>query len=194
MSHTASKFYFQKEANHGSLPTPKKKNRHSSPPGKGPSRSLTSQKVFQAALTTLTQHLTLPRPASAQYGPCEVFAPVLYAATHRTTIEQACLTLAHAPHANTVQGASAPLPLEQVEAELNAALATTWPKGLLRHLLEVTLDLKLIPYYGEPRPGEEDFGARTATGWDDHLLRLRQPVCYQEEQALHPGPGHRAAL
>jgi len=86
-----------------------------------------------------------------------LFAVLLYAAAHQTTIEQATGALEKAPHSNTVRGTIAPLRLEQLEAELNEVLVGALPKGLLQHPLEIAIDLKLIPYYGEPRPGEEDF-------------------------------------
>ncbi|MCR4405268.1 MAG: hypothetical protein NUW06_08375 [Candidatus Acetothermia bacterium] len=101
--------------------------------------------------------MRLSRSPEADYGPSEIFSVLLYAAAHRTTIEQACAALADAPHANTVRGALAPLDLERLEEQLNEALARTLPKGFGRRPLEVALDLKLIPYYGEPHEGEEDF-------------------------------------
>lgn len=36
-------------------------------------------------------------------------------------------------------------------------LAGTLPKGLLRHPLELAIDLKLIPYYGQAQPGQDGF-------------------------------------
>jgi len=61
------------------------------------------------------------------------------------------------PHPNTVRGALTPLPLSQVEPALNELLTDTWPKHLLHKSLEIAIDLKLVPYYGEVPPGEKDF-------------------------------------
>jgi len=111
-------------------------------------------------LATLEEHvrLCLPRPLEADYtyGPTEIFSVLLYAAAHRTTIEQACASLADAPHPNTVRGASSAVELTELEDQLNEALAHNLPKGLGQSPLEVALDLKLIPYWGEPQEGEED--------------------------------------
>ena len=47
--------------------------------------------------------------------------------------------------------------MTELEDQLNEALAHNLPKGLGQSPLEVALDLKLIPYWGEPQEGEEDF-------------------------------------
>lgn len=129
----------------------------SASPGKSQGRGLTSQEVRDEAMSRLIQGVDLDRPDGARYGPGELLGVLLYAAAHRTTIEQACKALEEAPHSNTVRGALAPLDLKNLESELNAVLVSTWPDGLLQSPLEIAIDLTLIPYYGEARPGEEDF-------------------------------------
>lgn len=47
--------------------------------------------------------------------------------------------------------------VDQLEAQLNACIATSFPKGLLKRPAEVAIDLKLVPYHGETKEGEEDF-------------------------------------
>ena len=138
---------------------PRSQNRvtHSVPSGEGQARILTHQEVLDEAMGRLTQGLTLPRPEDTDYRPEDLLGVLLYAAAHQTTIEQAAQALEQAPHPNTVRGATAPLRVEQLETELNEVLASTWPKSLLRHPLEIAIDLKLIPYYGQAQPGEEDF-------------------------------------
>jgi putative transposase len=124
---------------------------------KSQDRGLTAQDVQAAALSHLTQGVDLARPDDARYSAGDLFAVLLYAAAHRTTIEQAGKALADAPHANTVRGALAPLDVERLELELHQTLLGTWPDNLLSSPLEVAIDLTLLPYYGEAQPGEEDF-------------------------------------
>jgi putative transposase len=47
--------------------------------------------------------------------------------------------------------------VEEVEVQLNCALASRGVRKLLRHPREIAIDLKYIPYYGEAKQGEEDF-------------------------------------
>ena len=136
---------------------PRMKVPHPAALDKNAEPDLSAPQVLDHALTALEEHVRLPRPAEADYGPGEIFAVLLYAAAHRTTIEQACTALDDAPHANTVRGASTAVNLTELEDQLNEALAHSLPKGFGRRPLEVALDLKLVPYYGKPRAGEEDF-------------------------------------
>ena len=53
--------------------------------------ALTAPEVLNQALTTLEEHVHLPRPPEADYGPGEIFAVLLYAAAHRTTNHRAGL-------------------------------------------------------------------------------------------------------
>ena len=80
----------------------------------------------------------MDRPYTAQYGPADLFAVLLYAAAHRTTIEQAGRALAQAPHPNTVRTALAPLEVTALEDQLNQALVAVRRSeglvGVLRRL------------------------------------------------------------
>ncbi len=125
--------------------------------GKSRQGGLTSRQVRAAALSHLVQGVDLDHPEDARYGKEDLSDVLLYAAAHKTTPEQAGEALKQSPHANTVRGAIAPLPLEKLEAELNQVLARTFPPKLLRRPLEIAVDLVLIPYHGKAQPGEEDF-------------------------------------
>lgn len=118
---------------------------------------LTSQAVLDLALETVQASVPLPRPAEAQYSPPAIWSVLLYAAAHRTTIEQAGQALVGTPHPNMIRGAVSPLTLEDLERSMNQALGAHLPPGLPDHPREVAIDLKLIPYYGEAQPGEEAF-------------------------------------
>jgi len=118
---------------------------------------LTAPEVLNQALATLQEHVHLPRPPKADYGQAEIFSVLLYAAAHRTTIEQSCAALKKAPHPNTVRNSSTAVKLESLEDQINQALAHYLPKNLGKRPQEVAIDLKLVPYYGEPLEGEENF-------------------------------------
>ena len=138
---------------------PRRKNNiaRSNPSGKSHIEVLTHQEVLDEAMGRLTGGIDLSRPEKARYRDEDLWGVLLYAAARQTTVEQACRALDKTPHPNTVRGALTPLPLSQLEPALNAILTDTWPKNLLRGPLEVAMDLKLIPYYGQAQPGEEDF-------------------------------------
>lgn len=118
---------------------------------------LTAQAVVDLAVETVPASVPLPRPAEAQYSPQAIWSVLLYAAAHRTTVEQAGQALVGPPHPNTIRGALSPLTQEEVEEALNQALVAHLPPGVQDRPREVAIDLKLIPYDGEPQPGEEDF-------------------------------------
>lgn len=135
----------------------KKRRNRRNPFDEGLTRQLTSQEVLQEALLRVTKGITLSLSEDAHYGPEGLFSVVLYAAAHKTTIEQATKALVGAPHSNTVRGAITPLGVKELERELNEVLADTLAEGLLSYPLEIAIDLKLIPYHGKALPGEEDF-------------------------------------
>ena len=56
--------------------------------GKHPEPDLTAPDVLRQALAALEKHVHLPRPPEADYSSAEIFSVLLYAAAHRTTIEQ----------------------------------------------------------------------------------------------------------
>jgi putative transposase len=118
---------------------------------------LTHQDVLKEAMRQLMEGIDLSRPEEAKYGAEDLWGVLLHAAAQQTTVEQTCRALDKSPHSNTVRGALTMLPLSQLEPALNGMLPDTWPKNLLQYPLEVAIDLKLIPYYGEAKPGEEDF-------------------------------------
>jgi len=116
---------------------------------------LTAAQILHRALTTLEEHVELSRPAEADYGPGDIFSVLLYAAAHRTTIEQGCAALEAVPHPNTVRGIWAEV--AALEDQLNEALARYLPNSFGKRPLELAVDLKLVPYYGKAQEGEEEF-------------------------------------
>jgi len=74
-------------------------------------KGLTSQAVLDLALATVQASVSLPRPAEAKYSPQAMWSVLLYAAAHRTTVEQAGQALVGTPHPHTIRGALSPLTL-----------------------------------------------------------------------------------
>lgn len=126
-------------------------------PGAVQMRGVTQREVLEMALEQLEQWVKIPRPQRASYSIGDILSVLIYAAAHRTTIEQASSALEDAPHSNTVRGAVAGLQVEALEKQLNQNLASSLPKSLFHRPLEIAIDLTLIPYYGKAREGEEDF-------------------------------------
>lgn len=111
---------------------------------------LTAQAVLDLAVETVQASVPLPRPAEAKYSPQAVWSVLLYAAAHRTTVEQAGQALVGTPHPNTIRGALSCLTTAELEEAVNQALVAHLPPGLQARPREVAIDLKLIPYMGKP--------------------------------------------
>jgi Transposase DDE domain len=102
-----------------------------------------------------------------------------YAASRRTTIEQAALSLKTAPSANTIrEHLREALPVEiaevrQLEPRINRALQAQLPRRLAKRLrrtrLEVAGDLTDIPYHGEPEREEAEVRRSQAKSGTTHF-------------------------
>jgi Transposase DDE domain len=102
-----------------------------------------------------------------------------YAASRRTTIEQAARSLMAAPSANTIRGhlrgalPMAMAELRQLEPQINRALQAQLPRGLAKRLrrtrLEVAGDLTDIPYHGEPEREEAEVRRSQAKSGTTHF-------------------------
>jgi len=102
-----------------------------------------------------------------------------YAATHRTTIEQAALSLKTAPSANTIrEHLREALPvivadLRRLEPQINRALQAQVPAGRVKRLrrarIEVAGDLTEIPYHGEPEREEAEVRRSQAKSGTTHF-------------------------
>ena len=130
---------------------------HKPTSGKAPIVVLTDQRLRDEALARLEAGISVSRPDGARYAARDFWGVALYAAAEQTSIEQACRFLVDTPHANTVRGVLTELKLTALEPDVNAMLAETVPTSLLRNALELAIDLKSVPYYGEVPPALEDF-------------------------------------
>lgn len=138
---------------------------------------LTDRQLRQEAIDRLEAGLSLSRPAGSWYTARDFFGVALYAAVDQTSIEQACRFLADTPHPNTVRGVLTELQLAQLEPQVNALLAETVPDSLLRNPLELAIDLKAVPYYGETTPAVEEF-VRTKAAKDGTTTFFEYASCY----------------
>jgi putative transposase len=120
-------------------------------------RGICAQEVHQEVLDVLDTTLTIYRPPEASYDKDSVISVLLYAAATSSAIEPAGRSLQDSTSPNTVRLSLKDSTIEGIESQINKALVSRGVKGLLRHPREVAIDLKYIPYYGEPKEGEEDF-------------------------------------
>ena len=127
------------------------------------------RQALASLVELLCQHLPLKLRGLKISDPL-AWTILCYAASRRTTIEQAALSLETAPSANTIRGhlrGALPVTMaevRQLEPRINRALQAQLPRGLLRRLrrtrLEVAGDLTEIPYHGEPERRRPKSGAR----------------------------------
>ena len=117
-----------------------------------PEYRLTAKNVRQQTMNTLTEHLTLY--ANGYRCTTEmVLDVILKASAERSSIEAACQDLIGVAGSNTVReylnAALEVVQLREQEAEMNAALAASIPKGMKREGSEVAIDLHDEPFYGQ---------------------------------------------
>jgi Transposase DDE domain len=102
-----------------------------------------------------------------------------YAATRRTSLEQAALALVSAPSANTVREHlnavldPTPTGLAELEALINQTLAAQLPpfarRLVRRRRVEVAGDLTDLPYHGQPLVSEEEIRRSQAKSGTTHF-------------------------
>lgn len=119
---------------------------------------LTDEEVLRQAQATLQQHL----PLEANGYVCSdetLYQILLGVVANRGTLTSVCAELADAPDDETIRGyINEQITVEQLpelERQLNAALASRWPKSLRRGgPIEVALDFHDRPYYGKAEQAE----------------------------------------
>jgi len=122
-----------------------------------PHYTIHSRQVHDLARDRLQEHLALP-----DHGPKTsantLYAVLLWAAAHVSTIAAACAALRKAPSDQAVRDAlKATLPeLAMLQKQINRALQGGLPKFVLRRSWPIALDLTLLPYYGQAlQPGSK---------------------------------------
>jgi putative transposase len=140
-----------------------------------------SRHVHDLARDRLQQHLALP-----DHGPKTsantLYAVLLWAAAHMSTIASACASLRKAPSDQAIRNAlAATLPeMAMLQKQINRALAGGLPKFVLRRSWPIALDLTLLPYYGQAlKPGSKQLykGASKAGTKTFHAYATAYLVC-----------------
>src|ERR1700730_17843463 len=116
-----------------------------------PHHILDRKRVYRLAAEHLQEHLKFKdykRKVTAQV----LWSLLLAAAARITSLSDTCQRLDEAPSDETARKALlATLPdYDDLQRQLNAALAGYLPKALCKHLQRLAIDLTLIPYHGRP--------------------------------------------
>lgn len=114
---------------------------------------LTDETTLAAVQEVLQAQVSIEM--TGDFQPESLFEVLLHAASHASSIEQSCKTLADAPTGNAVRYHLDKLDeVAGLEAQLNAALAARLPGRLSGTSQRMAIDLNLIPYYGTPSEAE----------------------------------------
>jgi len=122
--------------------------------------SVSVQEVYDHAAGVLQQSLKFVGQG-LKCTTSALFSILFFAASRRTSIDDACQRLRRAPKGQTARRvlcANCP-PMPEMERRLNQALAADLPKGLRKKRRPLAIDLTEIPYYGR-RPCNEEHAVR----------------------------------
>ena len=145
--------------------------------------TLTPAHVRAHAQTLLQKHLRL-----ADHGPkCTaglLWAVLLYAASRITSLASACACLKRAPSDSAVHDALlATLPeLAELQRRVNRALQGDLPRCLRRRRQPLAIDLRLVPYHGQPLRDEAEVYRSEAKSGTTHFHAYA--TCYVIRQGL----------
>ena len=141
-------------------------------------RPVFGEQALAAFHAELCQHLPLGC-TGLKLNDALVWQVLCYAATRRTTIEQAARSLDHVPSANRVreqlrERLPVTLPqLRELEQRLQRALQAQLPPGvrarLRRQAVEVAADLTDLPYHGEPEADAAEIRRSQAKSGTTHF-------------------------
>jgi putative transposase len=117
---------------------------------------LTDDATLSAALECLKAHL--PITMQGEYQPETLYDVLLWAASHHDSIEHAAQQLTGVPTGNDLRYHLDKFEdMATVESQLNAALQSHLPSGLVNHRHRLAIDLHLLPYYGHPSEAEAPY-------------------------------------
>lgn len=135
-----------------------------------PQYTLQSHDVYNFTINTLD---TLPLSMPGAIGSRDLLRVLVFAATCRLSVHQACDQLERAPSGPTVLGnlASQFSDLDALEGHLNDLLARLIPKGLGKRGRRVAIDLVALPYHGTVDAAHQDEVCRSkAKGGTTHFF------------------------
>jgi putative transposase len=117
---------------------------------------LTDDTTLSAALECLKAHL--PVTMQGEYQPETLYEVLLWAASHHDSIEHAAQQLTGVPTGNDLRyHLDKFADMATVESQLNAALQSHLPSGIVNHRHRLAIDLHLLPYYGQPSEAEAPY-------------------------------------
>jgi hypothetical protein len=113
--------------------------------------SISAAEVHQYAASLIQRYLKL-RGFGKRCPSSVIIAVLLYAASRMVSISNACARLAKAPSDETFrQALLATLPpWAQLQRRINRGLAADLPKALLKRPQPIAIDIRQVPYHGEP--------------------------------------------
>jgi putative transposase len=117
---------------------------------------LTDDATLSAALECLKAHL--PVTMQGEYQPETLYEVLLWAASHHDSIEHAAQQLTGVPTGNDLRYHLDKFEeMATVEQQVNAALQSRLPSGIVNHRHRLAIDLHLLPYYGQPSEAEAPY-------------------------------------
>jgi len=109
---------------------------------------LSSEEAVEKVLDIPSESLSLSGKG-LEYDVGVIWKVLLYCASEKISLEQACLKLEGAPHPNTVRHRLSGLEIDTLEEEINEGIRRTIPERLFERGLKIAIDLDYIPYYGK---------------------------------------------
>ena len=114
---------------------------------------LTDKETLEEVVDCLSQHISIDTEGA--FNQTDLFNILVRAASQKDTIENTASTLNKVTGGNNIRYHLSKInDFEQLENELNLALANQIPRGIKKTHLKLAIDLNLIPYYGNPSPEE----------------------------------------
>lgn len=113
--------------------------------------SISAAEVHDYAASLLQRYVKV-RDFSQRCTSSVIITVLFYAASRMASISEACARLSKAPSDETLrQALLATLPQwTELQRRLNQALAADLPKALLKRPQRIAIDIKEIPYHGQP--------------------------------------------
>jgi putative transposase len=132
--------------------------------------TITGRSVHRHAESLCQRHLRLQ-----DHGPkctaSKLWALLFWAASHLSSLAAACAALRDAPSDTAVHDALlATLPsLHELQRRINRALQGDLPKALTRNRQPIAIDLKLVPYHGQPLESADEVYRSQARDGTSHF-------------------------
>jgi Transposase DDE domain len=132
--------------------------------------SITHRSVHLRAESLCQQHLRLQDHGRKCTAPM-LWALLFWAASRLSSLAAACATLRDAPSDTAVHDALLATlpPIQQLQRRINRALQGDLPKALTRNRQPIAIDLKLVPYHGQPLESADEVYRSQARDGTSHF-------------------------